>query len=72
MDRFDAALTATGLASPNLGPADCLVRIVRGLLLTALAVDGTIGAWGYVGLPLIATGASWVCPAYRLLGIGTR
>lgn len=57
--------------TPNLGIPDCLLRIAAGLVLTALAVDGSIGAWGYLGLLLLATGAAWVCPVYRYLGVDT-
>lgn len=59
------------LDAPNLGTADCLLRIAAGLVLTALAIDRSIGAWGYLGLPLLATGAAWVCPFYRWLGLNT-
>jgi hypothetical protein len=58
-------------ATPNLGVADCLVRVLGGLVLTALAADGSIGWWGFVGLPSVATGVAWVCPAYKMLGIST-
>ena len=66
LDRLQQHVT-----TPNLGVADCLVRITLGLLLTAFAVDGTIGAWGFGGLFGLATGAAWFCPAYKLLGINT-
>lgn len=59
------------LEVPNLGTADCLLRIAGGLMLTALSVDGSIGAWGFLGLLLLATGAAWVCPVYRMFGLST-
>lgn len=59
------------LSTPNLGIGDCLARILVGLILTALAVDGTIGAWGLLGLAILATGAAWVCPVYRAFGFST-
>lgn len=59
-------------AAPNLGIADCLLRIGGGVALTALAVSEAIGGWGYVGIALAATGASWFCPVYQLLGLSTR
>jgi len=59
------------LGNPNLGVGDCLVRIVAGLLLTALAIDESIGSWGYAGLMSLVTGTTWVCPAYRVLGLST-
>jgi len=59
------------LDNPNLGVGECLVRIVAGLLLTALAIDESVGSWGYVGLISLVTGATWVCPVYRVLGFST-
>lgn len=46
-------------------------RVGLGLLLIALAVGGTIGAWGYVGVVPLATGLTGWCPLYSLLGIST-
>lgn len=67
LERIEDAFAA----APNLGVAECLLRIVGGVALVALAADGTIGAWGYLpGIALAASGATWVCPVYRLLGIG--
>ena len=59
------------IATPNLGVVDCLVRIAIGLVLTALAVGDSIGAWGFVGLYGLVTGTLWVCPVYVVLGIST-
>ena len=59
------------LENPNLGVGDCLVRIMAGLLLTALAIDESIGSWGYVGLITLVTGTTWVCPAYKVFGLST-
>lgn len=70
MDRFITWLQRH-LENPNLGVEDCLVRIVGGLLLTALAIDESIGPWGYVGLLSLVTGAAWVCPVYRILGLSS-
>jgi ABC-type branched-subunit amino acid transport system permease subunit len=42
-----------------------------GAILVALAVTGTIGAWGYLGLIVLATGVFSFCGAYTLLGINT-
>jgi len=49
-----------------------LVRIaILGLVLIALALTGTIGAWGWIGvIPLVTAALGW-CPAYTLLGIKT-
>ena len=59
------------LAAANVGFLDCLIRIAFGLVLTSLAVDESVGAWAYVGLFGLGTGAAWVCPVYKILGINT-
>ena len=55
----------------NVGSVDRVVRIVAGVALVGLAVAGTIGPWGYVGVLPLLTGFMRVCPAYSLLGINT-
>jgi hypothetical protein len=55
----------------NVGNADRIVRIVAGLALIGLAVAGTIGPWGYIGVVLLLTGFLRVCPAYSLLDFNT-
>lgn len=55
----------------NVGTLDRTLRIVGGVALIALALTGTIGAWGYIGILPLATGLFRVCPAYSLLGIKT-
>jgi O-antigen ligase len=55
----------------NVGTLDRALRIVAGLALIALAVTGTIGLWGYLGVVLLATGVFRFCPAYPLLGLNT-
>ncbi len=55
----------------NVGGIDRVLRIVAGAILVALAVTGTIGAWGYLGLIVLATGVFSFCGAYTLLGIST-
>jgi len=55
----------------NVGSIDRIARIVAGLVLIALAVTGTIGVWGYIGVVPLLTGTFRVCPAYTLLGIST-
>lgn len=55
----------------NVGGIDRVLRIVAGVILVALAVKGTIGAWGYLGLIVLATGVFSFCGAYTLLGINT-
>lgn len=55
----------------NEGTIDRALRIIVGLVLIALAVMGTIGAWGWIGIVPLATGLLGWCPAYTLLGIST-
>jgi len=55
----------------NVGSIDRVVRIVAGVALIGLAVAGTIGPWGYIGIIPLLTGFMRVCPAYSLLGINT-
>ncbi len=55
----------------NVGGIDRIARIVFGLVLIALAATGTIGAWGWIGLVPLATGAIGFCPLYPLIGLST-
>lgn len=59
----------------NEGTPDRILRGVAGLVLLLAAVLVLHGLWqwvaGVVGLVLLVTGASGICPAYRLLGINT-
>ena len=55
----------------NVGRVYRVVRIVAGVALIGLAVAGTIGPWGYIGVLPLFTGFMRVCPAYSLLGINT-
>lgn len=55
----------------NIGGADRLIRLALGAALVLAALTGVIGAWGWIGLAPLATGALRVCPAYTLLGIST-
>lgn len=55
----------------NMGQTDRILRFAVGALLIVLALTGTIGAWGWLGIIPIATAAMNFCPAYRLLGINT-
>lgn len=53
----------------NVGSTDRALRIFAGSLLILLSLLGVIGAWGWIGLIPIATGALRFCPAYTLLGL---
>ncbi|MBS0440387.1 MAG: DUF2892 domain-containing protein [Piscinibacter sp.] len=55
----------------NEGTIDRALRIIAGLALIALAATGTVGAWGWIGIVLVATGLLGWCPAYTLLGFNT-
>lgn len=55
----------------NVGGIDRIARIVVGLLLLALTLTGTIGAWGWIGVVPLATGLFRFCPLYPLLGMNT-
>ncbi len=57
--------------TPNVGGIDRIVRIALGTVLLALAVTGTVGVWGWLGLLPLATGLLGWCPPYSLLGINT-
>lgn len=55
----------------NLGGIDRVLRVLAGVALVALAVTGTIGAWGWIGLVPLATAALGWCPLYAVLGFST-
>lgn len=56
---------------PNEGVFDRGLRVLAGLVLIGLAASGTVGAWGYIGVIPLLTGAVGMCPLYSLLGINT-
>lgn len=55
----------------NVGGIDRILRIVIGLVLIGLTVMGTIGAWGWLGILPLVTGAIGWCPPYAILGWNT-
>lgn len=55
----------------NEGGIDRILRVVAGLALIGLTLNGNIGVWGWLGVVPLATGALGWCPAYSLLGINT-
>jgi len=57
--------------TPNVGGIDRVLRAVLGVVLVALAVMGTIGPWGWIGLVPLATAALGFCPLYTVLGLST-
>jgi len=55
----------------NMGGIDRILRVVLGLVLIALTLTGTIGAWGWIGVVPLATAAFGFCPLYTVLGFST-
>lgn len=55
----------------NEGGMDRVLRVILGIGLIALTLTGTIGAWGWIGVVPLATGAIGLCPLYSLLGLST-
>jgi hypothetical protein len=56
----------------NVGNTDRYLRISVGAILIILALTGTIGMWGWIGIVPLATGIFRYCPAYILLGLGNK
>lgn len=57
--------------SRNEGSVDRVLRIVVGLALIGLTLNGAIGVWGWIGVVPLLTGAIGWCPLYTVLGIKT-
>jgi O-antigen ligase len=57
--------------SKNVGSADKIARLGVGALLVVLALTGTIGLWGWLGLIFIGTAFLNFCPIYRIFGMKT-
>jgi len=55
----------------NEGTIDRTLRIIVGLVLVGLAASGTVGAWGWIGVIPLLTGAVGFCPAYAVFGMST-
>jgi hypothetical protein len=55
----------------NEGTIDRALRVIAGLVLIGLAVTGTVGIWGYIGVVPLLTGLLGICPAYSILGVNT-
>jgi len=52
-------------------PIERVLRVVVGLVLLSLVFVGPKTPWGWIGLVLLVTGATGLCPLYTLLGIST-
>jgi len=55
----------------NIGGIDRILRIVLGLVLIGLTLNGSIGVWGWLGLIPLATAAIGFCPLYTVIGISS-
>lgn len=55
----------------NEGTLDRVLRVSAGLILIGLAATNVVGAWGYIGIVPLITGAVGMCPLYSLLRINT-
>jgi hypothetical protein len=55
----------------NEGTIDRALRVIAGLALIGLTANGTIGAWGWIGVVPLLTGVIGFCPAYAMLGLST-
>ena len=56
----------------NVGTIDRVLRIIVGLVLIGLALAGTIGPWGWIGVVPLATALFRFCPLYTVLGMNPR
>ncbi|GAB3432648.1 DUF2892 domain-containing protein [Massilia solisilvae] len=52
----------------NVGGIDRVLRVVLGLGLVGATLAGAIGAWGWLGVLVAATGVIGFCPAYLPFG----
>jgi hypothetical protein len=66
-----AAFVRSWTMKTNVGNIDRIARALLGLVLIALTLAGTIGAWGWIGILPLATAAIGFCPAYTLFGLST-
>lgn len=63
-------MAAASFFARNEGTVDRVLRIALGLALLFIAITGR-GAWGYIGIVPLLTGALGTCPVYSILGINT-
>ncbi len=55
----------------NVHNIERVARVILGLALIGLAATGTVGAWGWIGVVPLATGALGNCPLYSIFGFST-
>lgn len=60
------------LLKNNMGKTDRIIRIVIGLILIANVFVGLQSPLGWIGVILLVTGLTDICPVYNLLGINTK
>jgi hypothetical protein len=60
------------LLKHNVGKVDRLVRVVLGILLIGNVFFVLQHPAGWLGIVLVITGLTGICPVYSLLGINTR
>lgn len=56
----------------NVGKTDRIIRIVLGVLLIANVFYALQSPIGWIGVILLVTGISGICPLYSLLGLNTK
>lgn len=61
----------SSLFALNEHPIERVARVVLGLGLIWAAYTGALGAWAYIGIVPVLTGATGRCPLYSVLGIST-
>lgn len=55
----------------NVGSIDRALRVVLGLALIGATWMGVVGAWGWIGVAVLATGVFRFCPAYLPFGFNS-
>jgi hypothetical protein len=55
----------------NIHPAERMIRVVVGLVVSSMAFWGPSSYWFLIGLVPVLTGLIGWCPPYQLLGIST-
>lgn len=55
----------------NIGSIDRVVRIIVGMTLVGLTLNGNIGVWGWIGVVPVVTAFISFCPLYAMLGMST-
>ncbi|GEO81993.1 YgaP family membrane protein [Pararhodospirillum oryzae] len=55
----------------NVGGVDRAIRAIVGIALILMAVTGSVGAWGWIGVVPLFTAIFSFCPAYIPLKMNT-